>query len=132
MKKLSMICLMAIFALTAMAQKPVITFDETEFNFGQVPEEGGRVSHVFEFTNTGDATLILTNVRASCGCTTPSWPKEPVEPGQKAEITVTYNPAGRPGAFTKTVTITANTEPETTTIRIRGEVMPKPAEEQQN
>ncbi len=128
MKKIFMACLMAIFALTAMAQKPVISFEEKLYNFGQVPEDGGRVSHVFVFTNTGDATLILTNVRASCGCTTPSWPKEPVEPGQQAEITVTYNPAGRPGGFTKTVFITANTEPDVTEIKITGEVLPKATE----
>ncbi len=122
MKQFSMICLMAMFAVVAMAQKPVITFEETSHNFGTIAEDGGKVSHVFNFTNTGDATLVISNVRASCGCTTPSWPKEPVEPGKKASITVTYNPLGRPGAFTKTVTITANTEPEATMVKITGEV----------
>jgi hypothetical protein len=113
---------MAMFAVVAMAQKPVITFEETSHNFGTIAEDGGKVSHVFNFTNTGDATLVISNVRASCGCTTPSWPKEPVEPGKTASITVTYNPLGRPGAFTKTVTITANTEPEATMVKITGEV----------
>ncbi|HBZ33635.1 MAG TPA: hypothetical protein DEO38_00900 [Bacteroidales bacterium] len=122
MKQFSMICLMAMFAVVAMAQKPVITFEETSHNFGTIAEDGGKVSHVFNFTNTGDATLVISNVRASCGCTTPSWPKEPVEPGKTASITVTYNPLGRPGAFTKTVTITANTEPEATMVKITGEV----------
>ena len=122
MKQFSMICLMAMFAVVAMAQKPVITFEETSHNFGTIAEDGGKVSHVFNFTNTGDATLVISNVRASCGCTTPSWPKEHVEPGKTASISVTYNPLGRPGAFTKTVTITANTEPEATMVKITGEV----------
>lgn len=126
MKHFSMICLMAMFAVVAMAQKPVITFEETAYDFGKVPEEGGKVSHVFNFTNSGDAALVITNVKASCGCTTPSWPKEPVEPGKTSSITVTYNPLGRPGSFTKTVTITANTEPEQQIVKITGEVLKKP------
>lgn len=126
MKHFSMICLMAMFAVVAMAQKPVITFEETAYDFGPVPEEGGKVSHVFNFTNSGNAALVITNVKASCGCTTPSWPKEPVEPGKTSSITVTYNPLGRPGSFTKTVTITANTEPEQQIVKITGEVLKKP------
>ena len=79
---------------------------------GKINEADGRVTTVFEFTNEGMVPLVLTNVRASCGCTTPKWTREPIEPGQKGNITVTYNPNGRPGRFQKTVTITSNaTEP---------------------
>jgi hypothetical protein len=62
---------------------------------------------------------------ASCGCTTPNWPKEPILPGAKSTITVTYNPAGRPGRFEKTITVTSNAEPATQLLKILGEVIPK-------
>ena len=109
------------------AQQPVITFDKTEHDFGKINEEDGRVSVDFHFKNEGMAPLVLSNVRASCGCTTPKWTKEPVEPGQTGVITVTYNPNGRPGRFQKTVTITSNASEATKKVFIKGEVIPKPA-----
>lgn len=116
-----------LFSLTAMAQMPVITFDKTTHDFGKINEADGRVTTVFEFKNEGMVPLVLTNVRASCGCTTPKWTREPIEPGQTGTITVTYNPSGRPGRFQKTVTVTSNTEEATTRLYIKGEVIPKPA-----
>lgn len=128
MKKIlcSIVALMSTFA--AMAQ--VITFERTEHDFGKINEADGRVTTVFTFKNEGMEPLVLSNVRASCGCTTPKWTREPIEPGQKGEITVTYNPNGRPGRFQKTITVTSNSqEPNTNTTRlyIKGEVIPKPA-----
>ena len=110
-----------------MAQQPVITFEKTEHDFGKINEADGRVSTVFEFKNEGMAPLILSNVRASCGCTTPTWTKEPIEPGKTGTITVTYNPNGRPGRFQKTVTITSNASEATKRVYIKGEVIPKAA-----
>ena len=110
-----------------MGQQPVITFEKTEHDFGSIHEEDGRVSVVFEFKNEGMSPLVLSNVRASCGCTTPTWTKEPVEPGQKGSITVTYNPNGRPGNFSKTVTITSNATEATKRVFIKGTVIPKQA-----
>jgi hypothetical protein len=118
---------MALTAVAMFAQNPVITFEKTEHDFGKINEADGRVSVVFEFKNEGMAPLVLSNVRASCGCTTPTWTKEPVEPGQKGSITVTYNPNGRPGRFQKTVTITSNASEPTKKVYIKGEVIPKPA-----
>ncbi len=109
----------------AFAQQPVITFEKTEHNFGQINEADGRVTTIFTFKNEGMAPLVLSNVRASCGCTTPTWTKTPVEPGQTGDITVTYNPNGRPGKFQKTITITSNASNPTTKLTIRGEVIPK-------
>ena len=127
MKKIFSTVLMALVAAVMWAQQPVITFQKTEHDFGKIKEEGGRVSVVFEFKNEGMAPLVLSNVRASCGCTTPTWTKEPVEPGQTGSITVTYNPNGRPGRFQKTVTITSNATEPTVKVYIKGEVIPKPA-----
>ena len=127
MKKIFSTLCMALVAVAMMAQQPVITFEKTEHDFGRIHEEDGRVSVVFNFKNEGMAPLVLSNVRASCGCTTPTWTREPVEPGQTGSITVTYNPNGRPGRFQKTVTITSNATEATTRVFIKGEVIPKPA-----
>lgn len=107
------------------AQEPVIKFDKTTHDFGKINEADGRVTTVFTFRNEGMSPLVLNNVRASCGCTTPKWTKEPVEPGQEGQITVTYNPNGRPGHFQKTITVTSNAKETTAKLFIKGEVIPK-------
>ena len=130
MKKIFSTLCMALAAVAMMAQDPVITFTKTEHDFGKINEADGRVSTVFEFKNEGMAPLVLSNVRASCGCTTPTWTKEPVEPGQTGSITVTYNPNGRPGRFQKTITITSNATEATKRVYIKGEVIPKQAKQE--
>lgn len=126
MKKVFVTMAMAVVAIAMMAQQPVITFEKTDHDFGKINEADGKVTTIFTFKNEGMEPLVLSNVRASCGCTTPKWPREPIEPGQTGEITVTYNPNGRPGRFTKTVTITSNATEPTTRVTIKGEVIPKP------
>lgn len=127
MKKIFGIFAMTMFCMAALAQQAVITFEKTEHDFGKINEADGRVTTIFEFKNEGMAPLVLSNVRASCGCTTPKWTKEPVEPGQIGQITVTYNPNGRPGRFQKTITVTSNASEATKKLFIKGEVIPKPA-----
>ena len=127
MKKIFSTLCMALVAVAMMAQEPVITFEKTEHDFGNINEADGRVTTEFVFKNEGMAPLILSNVRASCGCTTPTWTKEPIEPGKTGSITVTYNPNGRPGRFQKTVTITSNATEPTKKVFIKGEVIPKQA-----
>lgn len=117
-----------LFSITALGQQPVITFDKTTHDFGKINEADGRVTTVFEFKNEGMIPLILSNVRASCGCTTPKWTREPIAPGATGQITVTYNPNGRPGRFQKSITVTSNTETPTTRLYIKGEVIPKPVD----
>ena len=101
---------------------PVMTFAETEYDFGSVAT-GAVVKHTFEFTNTGKTPLLIDNAQASCGCTVPQWPKEPVAPGAKGKIDVEFNSAGKMGVQNKTVTITANTQPNTTVVTIKGTVL---------
>ncbi len=127
MKKLFSMAAMLMIAVAAMAQQPVITFEKVEHDFGKINEADGRVTTVFTFKNEGMEALVLSNVRASCGCTTPKWTREPIEPGQTGEITVTYNPSGRPGRFTKTITVTSNATEGTKKLTIKGEVIPKTA-----
>ncbi|HLP49999.1 MAG TPA: DUF1573 domain-containing protein [Chitinophagales bacterium] len=99
-----------------------IVFKEETHNFAEVPE-GPQVTYEFKFNNAGKEPLILSNVRASCGCTTPSWPKEPIMPGKDGAILVTYNTQGRPGPFNKSITINSNGEPADKIIYIKGEVV---------
>lgn len=99
-----------------------IEFNKYEHDFGRFPEKNGPVSAIFTFTNKGKTPLVINQVVASCGCTTPEWTKSPVEAGKSGEIKVTYNPAGRPGAFVKTITVLSNAADNRSELRIKGEV----------
>ena len=98
-----------------------IEFEESEFDFGTI-DEGEKVSHTYKFTNTGSEPLIIKDAKGSCGCTVPSWPKEPVAPGATGEMLVEFNSKGKSGSQNKRVTITSNTNPGQTFINIKGEV----------
>ncbi len=102
---------------------PAFEFESMEYNFGVV-DEGEIVNHVFSFTNTGEAPLLIKNATATCGCTIPSWPKEAIAPGETGEIEVNFNSKGKPNQQTKTITITANTEESITKLTIKGMVTP--------
>ena len=96
-------------------------FAEVEHHFGDITE-GEKVETRFEFTNTGKEPLIISNAKGSCGCTVPKWPKEPIAPGETGELLVSFDSKGKPGSQTKTVTVTANTEPAVTRLTIKAEV----------
>lgn len=104
--------------------KPVITFEKTELDFGIV-NEGEIVTHSFLFTNTGKSPLVIDKATASCGCTVPEWPKHPIGVGETAEIKVRFDTKNKPNQQIKTISITANTEPTLTRLRIKGFVTPK-------
>ncbi len=129
MKKFLQLAMMFSFVLavgTAMAQgKSKIAFEEQTHNFGSFKESDGSQTTTFKFKNDGDAPLVLSNVRASCGCTTPKWTREPVAPGEAGEIKVSYNPKNRPGSFNKSVTVTSNASTPTVVLRITGKVEPR-------
>lgn len=108
------------FAQTA--KGAVISSSKTEHDFGAIKEANGKVSHTFVVKNTGTAPLLITRVIAACGCTTPQYSQEPIAPGKEGKITVTFNPAGRPGQFVKTVAIYSNGLDGSFTLRIRGVV----------
>jgi hypothetical protein len=78
-------------------EKAKFSFEEETFDFGSIKEENGSVEHKFVFTNTGNAPLLIQGVKASCGCTTPAWSKEPIPPGEKGFVMAKYNPKNRPG-----------------------------------
>lgn len=104
---------------------PRITFAEKGiYDFGALTE-GDTVEHTFAFTNSGEFPLIINNITASCGCTTPEWPREPVAPGAKSSIRVRFNSRGKMGQQNKTITVFANTNPSMTDLQFKAMVNPK-------
>lgn len=103
---------------------PVMAFAETSFDFGTI-NEGEVVKHTFSFTNTGEAPLVITAAKGSCGCTVPTWPEgKSIAPGEKSEIVVSFNSKGRKNVQNKSVRLTANTEKGTETLSIKANVTP--------
>ncbi|ASV29118.1 DUF1573 domain-containing protein [Maribacter cobaltidurans] len=104
---------------------PVMTFEKAEHDFGTI-EQGTPQETAFKFTNTGNAPLIITDAKSSCGCTVPNPPKEPIAPGETGELLVKFNGQGQ-NQVTKTITVTANTEKGSELLRIKAFVNPKGA-----
>jgi len=127
-KRIILIFAMLIcYSVTNYAQdeKARIAFEKLQHNFGTFKEELGVQSVSFNFKNDGKAPLILNNVQASCGCTTPEWTREPIVPGGKGVIKVSYDPRNRPGVFNKTIRVSSNAENADIVLTILGEVTPR-------
>jgi len=101
-----------------------IEFADPAFDFGQI-KEGEIVEHTFTFKNVGTAPIILSEVNASCGCTTPDYSKTPVLPGKVGEVKVAFNSMGQAGKQQKIVTVMSNAENGITTVQLKGEVLKK-------
>jgi hypothetical protein len=99
-------------------------FEETSHDWGTIAE-GEKMTHVFKFKNTGENDMIISDAHGSCGCTVPEWPKEPIKPGKSSQIKVIFDSKGKPGDQSKSVTLTANTEPSSMVLMIKGKVTPK-------
>ncbi len=112
-------------ALQPTADKfPVMAIDTPSVDLGTLMQ-GDTIMHVYNFKNTGNMPLVLSNVNASCGCTTPSYSTEPVAPGERGFITVKFNSKGKEGKLNKTVTAYANTKPAENTVSFKIEVLTK-------
>jgi hypothetical protein len=127
MKKLMFLAAIMMVAIIGKSQNAqvkeqlaVFEWASTNFDFGKI-KQGVPVTHEFKFTNKGKAPLIITNVQASCGCTSPGWTREAVPPGGEGYVKATFN-AANPGIFNKTVTVTANIESGFVTLSFKGEV----------
>ena len=103
-----------------------IAFQKKGHDFGNIKEEAGIVTYNFGFTNTGNEPLIIKRVTASCGCTSPSWTKQPVPPGAKGNIKVAFNPRNRVNKFNKSVSVYSNASQSVVNLRIYGNIIPKP------
>src|SRR5690554_4821710 len=120
MKKLALLALVAFIGFTAQAQQAEITFKTDTIDYGTITK-GSDGLRVFEFTNTGDAPLIITNVKSSCGCTIPKKPDGPVAPGASSTIEVKYD-TNRVGPIRRTITVSSNASEPVVALKIKGEV----------
>lgn len=107
--------------MKAVASGPEFEWNQTEHNFGNIPK-GVPVTAEYTFKNTGTSPIILSNVKSTCGCTVPAWPKEPIMPGEEATIKATYN-AKNPGAFTKRITVVSNAKDNYIYLLLKGKVL---------
>lgn len=123
-KTLSLLCIIVLSLTSICHAQSVLSFTESKYNFGKIPEEGGKVKKVFSFRNAGDQFISISNVKTSCGCTVPSWPQGAIAPGDTGSIEVTYNPMYRTGLFEKTATLLLSDETEYP-LTIMGEVTPR-------
>jgi hypothetical protein len=101
---------------------PAISFEKTTHDYGRLIQ-GEKVSYAFQFSNTGTADLIISNVGASCGCTVPSFPRHPIKPGETGTINVVFDSNNRRGFQNKTVTVLTNTHPNTTNLRVKATIV---------
>jgi hypothetical protein len=126
MKQLFFILSLLIFGITAESQIATtqMKLSATTHDFGTFKEEAGRQTFDFMVTNTGTEPLVIQNVVASCGCTTPEWTKQPIPAGAQGKVTAIYDPKDRPGQFNKTLSVYTNTKPEVSVLVIKGEVIP--------
>jgi hypothetical protein len=129
MLKRIFIMAMWLLATAALAQEPsngpVITWEKLSHDFGDIVQ-GEKIEHTFKFTNTGTSALVITNVEVTCGCTVPKgWPRDPIMPGDKGEITVAFNSSGKVGRQNKVITITSNSIGTTNQVMIVANVLDK-------
>lgn len=103
-------------------KEPIITFDKTEHEFGKLLQ-GEVVTYSFHFTNTGNAPLLITEVKTSCGCTAGDFPREPIKPGQDGLIKATYDSKGHHGFQSKSLSVISNTNPSMTVLRFKADVL---------
>ena len=126
MKRTILTTILSIIALVVFAAGEAdIKFEKTTHDFGSFPESQ-KVTCTFKFTNTGDKLLVIHQAIASCGCTVPNYPKEPIKPGEGGEIVVTYDGTGKfPGHFKKSITLRTNAKKEIIRLYIEGDMTPK-------
>jgi Protein of unknown function (DUF1573) len=106
---------------------PVLGFSEISFDFGEITQ-GDKVSHTFGFTNEGTVPLVISRVQTTCGCTVPKWPSQPIPPGEKEEIAVTFNSAGKMGVQNKVITIHSNASEPVFRLTLKSNVLKKQVE----
>lgn len=112
----------ATVAAVDTANSPVFKFEKEVYDFGEI-KDGEKVTYDFKFKNIGNSPLIISSATATCGCTIPEYPKEPVAPGAEGLIRVVFNSAGKAGMQNKIISITANTVPSLTELNILGNVL---------
>lgn len=123
--RLSLFCYVVLISATLLGQGK-LEFEKNTHDFGNIKEVDGVAEYTFLFVNTGDQPLSISNVKTSCGCTTPFWTKGEVLPGDTGRISARYNTRNRPGSFTKSLTVTSNASNPAISLYVKGLVTPKP------
>ncbi|MFI3302813.1 MAG: DUF1573 domain-containing protein [Rikenellaceae bacterium] len=113
-----------LFIQSAVWAQP-LKFSASQWNFGTIAEDGGDVSHTFEFTNATDKPIVITDIKTTCGCTTPQYSKQPIAAGAQSTIEITYDPMYRPGVFSRDITIYTSASNDPMTIKISGDATPR-------
>lgn len=131
MKKIALFAMLFVAVLATAQENKIVEFNERTHDFGTVKQEDGDIFTTFTFVNTFASPITLKSVKASCGCTTPTWSHEPIAPNAQGEIKVKYVASTRPGSFQKSITVvlTNGTEDFTEVLFIKGMVTPKPVEQ---
>ena len=126
MKRIFLFLLLLLFGVAANSQlsETKMQVSASEHDFGTFKEEAGRQTFDFILTNTGTNPLVIQNVVASCGCTTPEWTRQPIPVGGNGKVTAIYDPKNYPGKFSKTLSVYTNTKPQVVVLVIKGEVIP--------
>ena len=109
-------------SVTPSPDAPIITFETENYNFGKIAH-GEKVSYSYKFKNTGKSPLIIANATATCGCTIPEPPKDPIKPGEEGEIKVIFDSKGKSGMQDKVITVTSNANPTQTDLHLTGEII---------
>lgn len=127
MKKISIAFLLSFMlsGLLFAQRKPEVKFDKNVYDYGSIKEEVEVALSEFEFTNVGTTPVVIQRIVASCGCTSPTYTREPVLPGKKGKVKVAYNTVYRPGTFRKNVRVYTNVPDTVYTLTIKGNVIPK-------
>ena len=120
MKKISFLTII-FTGFIFLANSQDLKFNEREFDFGEIKEMDGKVSHKFLFTNNSKKSIQILTVKPSCGCTTPDWSAKEVKPGKEGFIVAEYNPKGRPGVFRKSLSVVTS-DNKRSVIFIKGKV----------
>lgn len=105
-----------------MSELPAFKFNSEEHDFGRI-SEGEKVTYTFKFKNVGKSDLIISQAKATCGCTVADYPKTPIKPGTESNIAISFNSEGKKGIQNKSITLVANTQPNTKVLTIKAEVI---------
>ncbi len=123
---ISLICCAIPTALRAESKSPAIEFEQQQIDMGTLHAKNGKADFTFDFVNKGDAPLVIISATASCGCTQPKYPDAPLAPGQKGTISVSYNPMGKCGEVSSTITLRTNDKKhKKVVLRLKGTVVPE-------
>lgn len=127
MRNLTLTLLLSIISLSSILAQddngPSFKFTESKHDFGDIIQ-GDVVEHHFEFSNTGNIPLVISNIITTCGCTAPTWPKEPIKPGEKGKIKIVFDSKGKIGKQNKVVTIISNTNNQKDRLFIMANIIP--------